>query len=60
MSAKTYKVLISRVGKLYSILMILVMLISLVGISPVSAAPKDTALQFNGSNQYVTFGPSRA
>ena len=38
MNAKTYKVLISRVGKLYSILMILVMLVSLVGISPVSAA----------------------
>ena len=43
MNAKAYKVLISRVGKMYSVLMILVMLISLVGISPVSAAPKDTA-----------------
>ena len=59
MSAKTYKAFISRLGKMYSVLMILVMLVSLVGISPVSAAPKDTALQFDGTNDHVAFGDTR-
>lgn len=34
------------------------MLLTAVGISPVSAALKDTALQFDGTNDYVTFGSS--
>lgn len=37
-------------------LLILSMLLAAAGVSGVVAAPAGTALQFNGSNQYVTFG----
>ena len=50
---KTLNVIFGRLG---SIIMILSMLFSAVGVIPVRAAPAGTALQFNGSSQYVTFG----
>ncbi|HSB01494.1 MAG TPA: LamG-like jellyroll fold domain-containing protein, partial [Anaerolineales bacterium] len=44
-----------------NVFLIAMMLVSSVGldVTSVSAAPAGTALQFNGSNQYVTFGNTR-
>jgi len=39
-----------------SVFLIFFVVISLIGSHPVSAAPAGTALQFNGTNQYATFG----
>jgi hypothetical protein len=36
--------------------MALAMLFSLIGTNPAKAAPAGTALQFNGTNEFVTFG----
>ena len=35
---------------------VLILIVSMVGMQPVSAAPAGTALQFDGANDYVTFG----
>ena len=58
MHTGTTKTLFSIGLRTIYVLMILSMLLSAVGINPVSAAPKDTALQFDGTNDYVTFGSS--
>src|SRR6185503_10390472 len=44
-----------------NVFLVIVMLFSALGynLSPAEAAPAGTALQFNGSNQYVTFGTSQ-
>src|SRR5215216_6221036 len=52
-------ILFSTISQLSQWFIILVMLFSLLGISPAKAAPAGTALQFNGSSQYVTFGASQ-
>ena len=55
---ETTKTLSDQPSGIYA-LMILSMLLSAVGINPVSAAPAGTALQFNGNatdKQHVTFG----
>src|SRR5687768_15871461 len=54
-----HKVLFSNISQLSQWFIILAMLFSLPGVNPVSAAPAGTALQFNGSTQYVTFGASQ-
>ena len=58
MNTVTRKTLYAQSLRVIYVLMILSMLLTAVGISPVSAAPKDTALQFDGTNDYVTFGSS--
>jgi hypothetical protein len=52
----------SKLVKVRQILILIAFLTSLVGVNPtvVAAAPAGTALQFNGSNQYATFGPAAA
>jgi hypothetical protein len=55
-TTKTTKALSGISLRVMYVLMILSMLLTAVGINSVSAAPAGTALQFNGSNQYVTFG----
>src|SRR5688500_4588192 len=52
-------VFFSRASKMTRLFMVPVILLSMLGISPTSAAPAGTALQFNGTNQHVTFGNTR-
>ena len=51
-----YKALFGLLPPLTHWFMALAVLFSLIGINPASAAPAGTALQFNGTNEYVTFG----
>ena len=47
-----------RLTSFGNVFLVIVMLFSALGynLSPVEAAPAGTALQFNGTNQHVTFG----
>jgi fibronectin type 3 domain-containing protein len=54
-----HNILFSTISRLSQWIVILSMLFSSMGVSPAKAAPAGTALQFNGSNQYVTFGNTR-
>lgn len=51
--------LFSMISQSSRFFLILIMLFSLPGINPAKAAPAGTALQFNGTSQYVTFGTSQ-